>query len=200
MEGKQSHASEPENGINPALAISELINCFNSLNHPDCHSSDFKLLTPVHITMGENYGISPGAGEVHYTIRTWSESSMNALKKEILKMTNKICLKYQLQFAIEWFEYFPATVNNKLCNNYIKKAATGNNLELFERPYPFKFGEDFGWFSREHKAAMFGIGAGAQTPALHHNNYDFPDEIIETGIKIVRFYNKQCFKGGRLSD
>ena len=31
---------------------------------------------------------------------------------------------------------------------------------------------------------MFGLGAGINTPALHHNNYDFPEELIETGIKM----------------
>jgi metal-dependent amidase/aminoacylase/carboxypeptidase family protein len=31
---------------------------------------------------------------------------------------------------------------------------------------------------------MFGLGAGENTPALHHSNYDFPDELLETGIKM----------------
>jgi metal-dependent amidase/aminoacylase/carboxypeptidase family protein len=31
---------------------------------------------------------------------------------------------------------------------------------------------------------MFGLGAGKDTPALHTTDYDFPDEIIPTGIKI----------------
>ena len=51
---------------------------------------------------------------------------------------------------------------------------------------PFKFGEDFGWFSKKYKAAMFGIGAGLQSPALHQANYDFPDEIIETGMNMFK--------------
>lgn len=31
---------------------------------------------------------------------------------------------------------------------------------------------------------MFGPGAGEKSPALHHADYDFPDEIIETGIEM----------------
>jgi len=34
---------------------------------------------------------------------------------------------------------------------------------------------------------MFGLGAGENSPALHHEDYDFPDEIIETGAKM--FYD-----------
>jgi hypothetical protein len=31
---------------------------------------------------------------------------------------------------------------------------------------------------------MFGLGSGINTPALHHHDYDFPDEIIETGVRM----------------
>ena len=33
---------------------------------------------------------------------------------------------------------------------------------------------------------MFGLGAGLDTPALHHVDYDFPDELIETGMKMFQ--------------
>jgi metal-dependent amidase/aminoacylase/carboxypeptidase family protein len=31
---------------------------------------------------------------------------------------------------------------------------------------------------------MFMLGAGKDIPALHRPDYDFPDTLIETGIKI----------------
>ena len=31
---------------------------------------------------------------------------------------------------------------------------------------------------------MFGLGAGENVPELHNPDYDFPDELIETGVKI----------------
>ena len=33
---------------------------------------------------------------------------------------------------------------------------------------------------------MFGLGAGINTPSLHDAAYDFPDELIETGIGIFQ--------------
>jgi len=29
---------------------------------------------------------------------------------------------------------------------------------------------------------MFGLGSGVHTPGLHHPAYDFPDELIPTGL------------------
>ena len=31
---------------------------------------------------------------------------------------------------------------------------------------------------------MFGLGAGLDTPALHNPDYDFPDELIDTGVQL----------------
>ena len=33
---------------------------------------------------------------------------------------------------------------------------------------------------------MFGLGAGINNPALHNSLYDFPDEILETGIDMFK--------------
>jgi amidohydrolase len=183
--GKQSHASEPENGINPASAIADLVQGFKELNEPDITNDMFALLTPVYMNLGsKNYGISAGKGELHFTLRTKTEKVMEQLKVNIQKLVNQVCEKQQLQYNTEWFDYFPATVNNEECNNMILHAAAKYGYEHIERESPFRFGEDFGWFSKNSKAAMFGLGAGIDSPALHHEDYDFPEELIETGINM----------------
>ena len=89
-----------------------------------------------------------------------------------------------MEFKIDWFEYFPATKNDPFCNQLILNAAKANNFKIIEKDFPFKFGEDFGWLSQKYKAAMFGIGAGINSPALHHAEYDFPDELIPKGMQM----------------
>lgn len=187
VKGKESHAAEPENGINPAVGISDIIRIMSelSVNYPE--DENFTVLTPVHINMGQkSYGISPAKGELHYTLRTWSNEKMLILKTQIEAVVKKTCHVHKLEYEVEWLEYFPASNNNITCNNYIEKAAQENKFKIIKRPYPFKFGEDFGWFSKKYKTAMFGLGAGINTPALHNADYDFPDEIIETGISMFK--------------
>lgn len=187
LEGKESHASEPEYGINPATGIAEIITAIAELNRSDPQSPDFAVLTPVYINMGQKaYGISSANGELHYTIRTWSSEKMAALKSAVKQRVEKICAFNTLKHKFEWFEYFPAARNNEACNEVVKKAAESNQLKIIDRPYPFKFGEDFGWFSKNYKTSMFGLGAGIDTPALHNATYDFPDVIIETGIDMFK--------------
>lgn len=195
LTGKESHASEPENGTNPALAMAELITEFSKLNRQDLQSEKFTLLTPIHINMGQkSYGISAGAAELHYTLRAWTEEVMAQLKETLQQILNRIGMQYALSYTIDWLEYFPSTTNDPFCNEFVVKAARANGLDCKERAYPLKFGEDFGWFSKHYKTAMFGLGAGMDSPALHHADYDFPEEILETGMGMFKEIIQQIIK------
>ena len=55
-----------------------------------------------------------------------------------------------------------------------------------ELPEPMRFGEDFGFFTRKFKGAMFGLGAGLEAPPLHSQAYDFPDALLATGTALLK--------------
>ncbi|WP_324026370.1 amidohydrolase [Maribacter sp. BPC-D8] len=187
LTGKKSHASEPENGVNPAMAVAELIQVFDTFSNPNANSKNFALLTPICIDLGEkNYGISPENAELHYTIRTWSGEVMTALENQIKQAVSEISNTHKLKAEIDWFEFFPASDNNSECVALIEKVANLNQVALVEHPKSLKFGEDFGWFSSKYKSAIFGLGAGEDQPALHHSDYDFPDKLIDTGLLMFK--------------
>ena len=185
--GEKSHSAEPEKGNNPAIAMAELINAFSEIAVTDVSKDNFALFTPVYITMGQkSYGISAGYGELHYTIRTKTEPEMKKLEASINATLMRITEKYGLDLKTSWFDYFPSVVNDDFCNDVIIKAAEKNNLTIDFKPDPFKFGEDFGWFSQNYKSAMFGLGAGESTPPLHNKDYDFPEELLVSGMDMFK--------------
>ena len=187
LKGKKAHASEPENGVNPSLAVAELVQVFSSFANPNFESDDFSLLTPICLNIGEKtYGISPENAELHYTIRTWSGQLMSELEDKIKNAVGIVSKKYQLSYNIDWFEFFPASENNVFCTELVEKVAAQKGFDLIKIHSPLRFGEDFGWFSQNYKSAIFGLGAGEQHPSLHHANYDFPDELIDTGLLMFK--------------
>lgn len=187
LTGKESHSAQPEEGINPALCIAEIIQKFDTLNMPDLSSEDFTVFTPIYSKMGKkSYGISAGYGEIHYTLRTWNVKKAESVKAKIDKLLLNFTKKHNLKSSVEWFDFFPTVINNDSCNELIYKTAIDKNFKIIQKPYPFRFGEDFGWFSQKYKTAMFGLGAGINSPALHHADYDFPEEIIETGMDMFK--------------
>jgi amidohydrolase len=192
LEGKTSHAGEPENGINPALAIAEIIQVFNSKINNDVASKKYCLITPIYISMGEKaYGVSAGYGEIHFTVRSNSNAQMKSIESNLEQNVKEITSKFNLKTEINWMQSFQANENNVQAVNYIRNAASNLNLDILEKEQPFTFGEDFGIFTQHFKGAMLGLGSGKNTPSLHNPDYDFPDEIIQTGIQLFHQITKE---------
>lgn len=181
--GKTSHAANPEHGISPALAVAEIIQQFNSLWQSKEKFKDFKLITLIHTRIGEvAFGTTPGYAEVMATLRSYRNDDMKLLTEKAVTIVEEISDKFGLSEKIEFLEEFPATVNNEFCVKTIREVCLENDLSIIEATETFRWSEDFGHFTGKYPGAMFGIGAGKKHPALHNPEYDFPDQIISTGI------------------
>ncbi|MCB0560243.1 MAG: amidohydrolase [Lewinellaceae bacterium] len=187
LEGKASHAGEPENGINPALAIAHILQTTQKMSVPDTQAEEFALLTPIHVNMGSlAYGVSAGYGEVHLTLRTWSENTMRQLSARLLQYLSGLALSHGLCLETEWTNVFRTNSNNEEAVDIIQQAAEDCGLPVSLREQPFKWGEDFGAFTQRFRGAMFGMGAGEHCPALHNPDYDFPDELLEPAVRMYQ--------------
>lgn len=185
LTGITSHAAHPEQGINPALAMAEIIRKFGEISVEKEGFQDFKLITIVHARLGERaFGTSPGYAEVMATLRTYNDQDMKTLAGKAMNAVELIADKYGLDERLDWTEEFPATINDENCIGMIREVSLENNLKIIEAENPFRWSEDFGRFLARYPGALFGIGAGKRHPGLHHPEYDFPDEIIPTGISI----------------
>ncbi len=185
FKGKTSHAAEPENGYNPAQAMAFAITEGERVTLNDPASDDFFLVTPVYQEMGDKaYGISAGYGEVHLTIRSWSEPLFNEKCDAYLEAVRAKCHDFNLELETEWCYEFQSNVNDNDATDVVREAAKAAGCKMHELKEPFKFGEDFGIFTQEFPGTMFGLGSGEDTPALHNPDYDFPDELIATGIAL----------------
>lgn len=183
--GKTAHAAEPEQGSNPSMAIAKILTYADEITHNRPQATDFFLMTPVYVHLGEiAYGVAAGYGEVHCTLRSWDNELMDQRSQKIVRFIEDTCQHYQLKPEISWTEIFHANRNHAEAVDLIRKAAEINRLSLIEPTHPFRWGEDFGSFTQQYKGAMFGLGAGIDTLALHNPDYDFPDELIATGIRM----------------
>lgn len=185
LTGKTAHAGEPEKGINPAVAISEIVSTFNAKIQPDISQGSFCLITPIYISMGKKaYGVSAGYGEIHFTVRSNSNANMDQIEEKLSLLVENISQKHQLHPTVKWTQPFRANENNAEAVSIIRKAAEINGFKLFEKETAFSWGEDFGLFTQHFSGAMFGLGSGENVPALHNPDYDFPDELIPIGVQM----------------
>lgn len=183
--GAVSHSAEPEKGRNPAYLMADFMIRAQSLQNPDPQAADFALITPVYTTMGEkSYGISAGYGEVHVTLRTRNALRMERLKAELLSLLAALSAGSGIDVTTDYTEAFSANENHPEAFEQVKQRAQKLGYTFIEKEEPFKWGEDFGLFTQQYKGAMFGIGAGENSPALHNNDYDFNDDLIEPAAQL----------------
>lgn len=189
--GHTSHAAEPEKGLNPALAMAELLQKLITWNEGDSESATFTVIAPVHQLLGDKaYGTSAGYGESHFTLRSDTAEKMRELEQRAEELARNIGNKHELKTEISWTESFEAGYNHPDAVAHIAKAAQQLGLNTHEVPRPFRWGEDFGHFTQHYRGAMFCLGAGNNHPSLHHPHYDFNDDLLEPGVavfyKIIR--------------
>jgi len=185
LHGYTSHAAEPEKGRSPAKAVAEIINAFEELPNKLTAGQGFKLITIIHVKVGEvAFGTTPGEAVVMATLRARNDHDLELLSKTAEITASQIVQKEKLEISMEYTETFPATVNSPEAAKFVKNAAAKLGLDVKTLDKPFRWTEDFGHFTSRFKGALIGLGAGIQHPALHNPNYDFPDQLITTGINL----------------
>lgn len=191
LKGKTSHAAQPEKGISPALAMSEIIQMLENLVNKT-ELSDFALITPVFARLGEKaFGTTPGYAEVMATIRSYRNPDLDTLKKSAKKRAEVIAENYRLSVEFEWVEEFSASINQNAAVEMIKTAAIENELNYHQLAEPNRWSEDFGYFLEKYPGAIFGLGAGLDMPELHNPDYDFPEGLIPHGVHVFQSIIKQ---------
>jgi amidohydrolase len=183
--GKTAHAGEPEQGINPDQALAEIITRFHQLmDHPKPFQ-EMTLLTIIHLVLGEiAFGTSPGYAELRATLRAFQNQDMEALTNLVEKIIREAAQKYKLQSTISYSEDFPAVVNDPACVDLIEQVVGDLELNHEYLRKPFRWSEDFAYFTQKYPGVLFGLGSGLDQPQLHHPDFDFPDDILEKGINV----------------
>lgn len=182
LKGKTSHAAHPEDGNSPAEAMSKIIVALQIL--PD-GINEFSLLTVIHAKLGSiAFGTTPGYATVMATLRAYKDDTLDLLTEYAEKLVTQITKESGLEVNISYTESFAATVNDPKALSIIKKATETLTLDTKVINTPFRWSEDFGHFSKGAKTTLIGLGAGENQPQLHEPTYDFPDEILSTGISL----------------
>ena len=185
LQGKEAHSAMPETGVSPALAIAEITQISQDIQKQYDKPDEYALIVPIHINMGvSSSGVAPGYGEAHFTIRTCRNEVVDEIWNSFQNAIQKVSSKYNLTVEYEILEHFSASQNEASAAQMVKDATTQCDFDYRHLESPFKAGEDFGEIVSRYKGAMFGLGAGEDQPQLHNPDYDFPDEIIPTGIKM----------------
>ena len=190
--GKTSHSSYPEHGINPSAAVTALVAAVNRFDETLAGSVEAPVLGTVSYAQlgsaekGPNFGTTPGEGVVMGVVRAHRTDDLEKARAELAARAAGFAADGGLEHELSWHEAFAATESDDDCVTTIEAAAAQAELDARYLDDPFRWSEDFGYFTAAFKGAFFGLGSGTDQPQLHDDGYDYPDELIGIGARIYR--------------
>lgn len=185
LKGKTAHASMPETGTSPLMAVSRLLPALSALGSGTFEDGDFAMVTVTHAHMGEAvFGIAPGKAEIWATLRTRADDRMAALCSAAETLATEVAAGQGLTCRFDYQEIFAASINAPEAVQQLRTALDQEGVPHREEGLPMRASEDFGVFGARAKSAMFFLGAGTSHPALHNPDYDFPDDLIPIGVRV----------------
>ena len=181
--GRTSHASAPEEGINPAEVIAKTVLFARDLAEGVKDGMALCTVTGIELGTGD-FGISPGEGRLCVTLRAEYESEMKRMEKALLDYARGLSEPLGIRFSFVIRDYFPETRNDSRSLTRIREAAQKAGIQTIPMDRMWRASEDFGWYLKECPGAMVYIGNGEKYPALHTEEYDFNDRILETAVNL----------------
>lgn len=194
LTGKTAHASMPETGQSPMVAVATIMQEIAALGQgrdtgKTRPEAGFSMATITHARMGAAaFGIAPGAAEIFATLRSLSDADMGELVMQAEAICRKAAEADRLGLQIKYEDVFAASVNHPLATVALRAALLACEIPAcnLNDPHgqPMRASEDFGRFNALAPSALFLLGAGETHASLHNPNYDFPDDLIAIGASI----------------
>ena len=186
LEGKTAHASMPEFGVSPMQAVAWLMPELAALGRGGDLDEGYSLVTITHAELGERaFGVAPGHAEVWATLRTLTDAGMAGLVSRAEALVRARAADSGLALEIAYQDVFAHGDNAPAAVAPLVDALRGEGVPCGDSLLPMRASEDFGRFGEVAPAAMFLLGAGERAPSLHNPDYDFPDELIAIGARVM---------------
>ena len=195
LHGRHSHASAPEEGLNPASAVAKIAlysqNLLQEMQGELARKAledgsdgvEMILCTIVGMKVGTgDFGISAGDGEIRLTLRAEDETRLKCMEERLICDSKALAGKEGMRVESSISDYFPETRNHERALQKVRKCAENRGFEICEMQDLWRASEDFGYYLKKCEGAMFYIGNGESYPALHTAEYDFNDRILDTAV------------------
>ncbi|PJF10440.1 amidohydrolase [Pseudorhodobacter sp. MZDSW-24AT] len=186
LQGRTAHAATPDTGLSPQAALFALIPALSALGPGGALGPDFRLVTVTHARLGTpTFGIAPGEAELWVTLRSLGDAPMRELKARACALSEEMALRHGLSLRLSWHDDFAACHNDPQAVTQIEAALAQAGVPYTPAEGPMRASEDFGRFAQTGaRSAMFLLGAGEESPALHDPAYDFPEALIAPGVSV----------------
>ncbi|WP_142027130.1 amidohydrolase [Blastococcus colisei] len=186
--GRGGHAARPQMVIDPIVVAAQIVLALQTAVSRNLDPADPAVVSCTEITTDGARNAIPGEVVIRGDTRSFTPGVRAVLEQRIREISAGISAAHGASCAVTYTHEFEPTVNEPAATVLALTAAalTVPDDQVDPDTAPWTASEDFGAFLREVPGcfALLGTGeAGAAggTP-LHSPDYDFNDDVLETGV------------------
>lgn len=188
LEGKGTHGSTPESGVDPITTGVHLHLALQELIAREVSASDEAVLTIGRFESGEAFNIIPQRAMLEGTLRTFNPEIKEKMIRRIHEVTEYVAKAYRTKAEIEVISDVPAVICDKDLNEEIMKDIRDMDETIPVVPTYHAMGsEDFALISEKVPSVYCAIGAGVEEGKwldAHNPGVRFNEECLPTAAAI----------------
>ena len=188
--GRGCHAARPEFGADPIAAASAVVMNLHTVVSRNVPAVESAVVTIGQIHGGSKDNIIPEKVVMGGTVRTFKDSVTRTVHRRIREVVERTAAAMGCQGEFRLLEGYPVLANDPALTGLAMAVARqvvgdGNVIEL-----PLSMGaEDFSFIAQKMPSCMLDIGMcppGRKSyPGVHTPTFDFRDEALPLGIKLL---------------
>lgn len=184
LKGLGGHAAIPHKTKDMTVAAASLIMQLQTIVSRTVNPLDSAVITIGKMTSGTVQNIISDYALLEGTMRTLSAETMELLKSKVEAICKGIEVAFDCEITFNWgSEYYEVNNDEESANHILQVAEQVDGIEGIVAPAAMT-GEDFGYFLKDVKGAMFWAGAASEY-GLHHSKLNPNEEVIPTMVKFV---------------
>ena len=178
--GKSAHIAKAHEGIDAMAAGVEFYQRVRTMEQA-LPKEIFRILNFGRFQSGTVCNAVSGETRLEGTLRAFQDEVFFSLRDGIRAIGEGIAATSGCVVDVHMNDGYPAVMNPPDLYDKIRSLVEFQELEA-----PSMITEDFSWYQRSLPGMFFFLGTG-DSPALHANNFDFPEEIL---LKGAEFFEK----------
>lgn len=186
IEGLGAHAAMPHHTPDAILAASSLVMQLNTIIARRIAPTASAVLSVTQIAGGHAHNVLPAEVKVTGTVRSFDPSVQDRIEASIRQVAEGVGVASGTHVSVSYDRYYPATINDvDAAAEALEVAGTLATATL--APEPAFTSEDFAFMLQACKGAYLWLGQGREQDnvPLHHPRYDFNDEVMPLGIRLL---------------
>jgi hippurate hydrolase len=193
VRGKGAHAALPQNGIDPVLVATHVVQALQSIITRNKKPIDAAVLSVTEIHAGNATNVVPDNAVIRGTVRTFTLETLDLIETRMKAIVEQLPPAFGATGALHFHRNYPPTINDRAQTEFavsVMRELVGE-ANVDAACEPTMGSEDFAFMllAKPGCYVFIGNGDGSHRHAghgmgpcmLHNPSYDFNDELIPLG-------------------